>query len=46
MPTDTISGTAVETDEEGFFTDPDQWTEAMAPELAARADIDLSLIHI
>ena len=39
MPTDTISGTAVETDEEGFFTDPDQWSEAMAPELAARADI-------
>ena len=37
MPTTTISGTAVDTNDEGFFTDPDQWSEAMAPELAAAA---------
>ena len=39
MTTLTLAGTAVETNEEGFFTDPTQWTEAMAPELAAAADI-------
>ena len=39
MPTTTISGVAVDTNDEGFFTDPEQWTEAMAPELAAGADI-------
>ena len=35
MPTTTIAGTTVDRNDEGFFTDPDQWTEAMAPELAA-----------
>ena len=39
MSTITLAGTAVETNDEGFFTDPTQWTEAMAPELAAAADI-------
>ena len=40
MPTKTVTGTEVDVTDDGFFTDPDQWTEAMAPELAARADID------
>ena len=40
MPTATIAGSAVDTNEEGFFTDPDQWAEAMAPELAKAAGID------
>jgi TusE/DsrC/DsvC family sulfur relay protein len=40
MPTATLAGTTVELNEEGFFTDPDQWTEAMAPELAAAEGID------
>jgi tRNA 2-thiouridine synthesizing protein E len=40
MPTATFAGTPVDTNDEGFFTDPDQWTEAMAPELARAADID------
>jgi dissimilatory sulfite reductase related protein len=35
MPTVTYAGTDVEVDEEGFFVHPDQWTEAMAPEIAA-----------
>ena len=40
MPTMTIAGAEVEVNDEGFFTDPDQWTEAMAPELAATEGID------
>jgi len=40
MPTKTVAGTAVDTNDEGFFTHPDQWTEAMAPELAAAEGID------
>ncbi|MEZ5203510.1 MAG: TusE/DsrC/DsvC family sulfur relay protein [Acidimicrobiales bacterium] len=42
MPTTTLAGVAVDTNEEGFFTDPTQWTEAMATELAAEADIPAS----
>ena len=40
MPTQTIAGTTVERNEEGFFTNPEQWTEAMAPELAKAEGID------
>jgi dissimilatory sulfite reductase related protein len=40
MPTKTVAGTAVDTNDEGFFTNPDQWTEAMAPELARAEGID------
>jgi tRNA 2-thiouridine synthesizing protein E len=40
MTTQTIAGTTVERNDEGFFTEPDQWTEAMAPELAAAEGID------
>ena len=39
MPTATVAGTDVEVNEEGFFVDPEQWTEEMVPELAAREDI-------
>jgi dissimilatory sulfite reductase related protein len=39
VPTITVAGTPVETNDEGFFEDPTQWTEAMVPELAASADI-------
>ena len=39
MPTATIAGSPVELNEEGFFVDPEQWTEQMVPELAAREDI-------
>ena len=40
MSTTTIAETDVELNDEGFFVNPDQWTEAMAPELARRDGID------
>ncbi|MCB0954307.1 MAG: TusE/DsrC/DsvC family sulfur relay protein [Microthrixaceae bacterium] len=40
MPTKTVAGTTVEVNDEGFFTDPSQWTEEMAPELAEAEGID------
>ena len=40
MPTATFAGVDVEVNDEGFFVDPDQWTEAMAPELATAEGID------
>ncbi len=39
MPTATISGVAVDVNDEGFFEQPDQWTEDMARELAAQEGI-------
>lgn len=39
MPTKPVAGTTVEVNDEGFFVDPAQWTEAMAPELAAEEGI-------
>jgi tRNA 2-thiouridine synthesizing protein E len=40
MPTTTLASTEVELNDEGFFVHPEQWTEAMAPELAAKEGID------
>jgi tRNA 2-thiouridine synthesizing protein E len=40
MPMTTITAVDVEVDEGGFFRDPEQWTEDMAPELARREGID------
>ena len=40
MPTKTIAGVDVDVNDEGFFTNPDQWTEAMVPELARAEGID------
>ena len=34
MPTATLDGVAVDINAEGFFENPDQWTEAMAEEIA------------
>ena len=39
MTTATVAGTDVELNEEGFFVDPEKWTEQMVPELAAKEDI-------
>jgi len=36
----TIVGTEVELNDEGFFVDPGQWTEAMGVEIARQAGID------
>jgi TusE/DsrC/DsvC family sulfur relay protein len=40
MPTVTYCDRPVEVTDDGFFADPDQWTEAMAPEIARAAGID------
>jgi len=40
MPTTTVAGATVDVNDDGFFTDPDQWTEAMVPELARAEGID------
>ena len=39
MPTATYDGTTVTVDDEGFFTDPGQWTDAMAPQIAREQGI-------
>ena len=39
MPTREIAGTTVDVNEEGYFTNPDQWTEAMAPVLAQEEEL-------
>ena len=40
MRTMTLGTTEVEVNDEGFFVHPEQWTEDMAPELAAHEGID------
>ena len=40
MTTDTIAGTCVDLNDEGFLTDPSQWTYEVAAELARREGID------
>lgn len=39
MPTVTYAGKPVAVDSEGFFEDPSQWSEEMAPEIAKEAGI-------
>lgn len=39
MPTKPLAGKSVQVDEEGFLVNPDDWTEAMAPELAQAAQL-------
>jgi tRNA 2-thiouridine synthesizing protein E len=39
MPTMTCAGREVTVNDEGFFTDPSQWTEAMAPQIASAEGI-------
>ncbi len=43
MTTTNLAGIEVELNEEGFFVDPMQWTEAMAPELAEQWDVPTPL---
>ncbi len=40
MPVKVYAGTDVVVNDEGFFTDPQQWREDMVPELAAEAGIE------
>ena len=39
MTPSTMTGVTVQRDAEGFFTDPSQWTEAMADEIACENGI-------
>lgn len=39
MPTKTYADKEVSIDAEGFFAKPDEWTEEMAPEIAAQEGI-------
>jgi tRNA 2-thiouridine synthesizing protein E len=45
MTTTTIAGHAVDVNEEGFLTHPDQWSEDLAPELARLIGIELTEEH-
>jgi TusE/DsrC/DsvC family sulfur relay protein len=46
MASATYSGVTVDLDDEGFFLDPGQWSEEMAPEIAAEAGVgELSEEH-
>ena len=45
MPTATYAGSEVTVNDEGFFTDPAQWREDMAPQIARAEGIELSGRH-
>ena len=45
MPTATYAGTEVIVNDEGFFTDPSQWREDMAPQIAGQEGIELTDRH-
>ncbi|MGI9601358.1 MAG: TusE/DsrC/DsvC family sulfur relay protein [Acidimicrobiales bacterium] len=43
MTTKILAGTPVELNDEGFFVDPTQWTEEMAPEIADEVGVPTPL---
>ena len=45
MPTTTIDGREIHVNDEGFLTDPDEWTEPLATTLAAQIGIELTDEH-
>lgn len=45
METLTINNAAIKVNEEGYFTDPSQWNEDIAIEMAKQQNIDLSEKH-
>ena len=45
MPTTTIDGHEIHVNDEGFLTDPDEWSEPLATSLAAQIGIDLTDEH-
>lgn len=45
MTTATIAGSEVQINDEGFLTDPTEWTEDIARQLAANIGIDLTDRH-
>ena len=46
MATKNIAGISVDVNEEGYMTNPSQWTEAIAKELAKEEDIELTDEHL
>jgi tRNA 2-thiouridine synthesizing protein E len=40
MPTATYDGTLVPVDDEGFFTEPERWTEPMGEQIAKELGLD------
>ena len=45
MATTTVAGVTVDVSDDGFFTNPEQWTEAMAQELAMADGIETLTEH-
>jgi TusE/DsrC/DsvC family sulfur relay protein len=45
MATATYAGTSVAVNEEGFFENPDEWSDQMAAEIAEAEGIDLTEQH-
>lgn len=45
MPATTLAGHTVDVTEEGFLTDPDQWSEDLASVLASQIGLTLSDAH-
>jgi TusE/DsrC/DsvC family sulfur relay protein len=46
MPVATMQGRQIHLDDEGFLTDPTEWDEALAKELAANIGIELTDRHL
>jgi TusE/DsrC/DsvC family sulfur relay protein len=45
MPTTTIDGHVISVNDEGFLTDPGEWSEPLAESLAAQIGIELTEEH-
>jgi TusE/DsrC/DsvC family sulfur relay protein len=45
MPTTTIAGVSVDVNDEGFLTNPDQWSHELGAELAKLVGVDMSDAH-
>jgi tRNA 2-thiouridine synthesizing protein E len=45
MPTKTYAGVTVDVNEEGYFTNPTQWTKQIAAEIAKEEKIELTDQH-
>jgi tRNA 2-thiouridine synthesizing protein E len=45
MPTTTIDGHEIRVDDEGFMTDPEEWSEPIAKSLAGRIGLELTDEH-
>lgn len=46
MPTNMLNGRSFTVDDEGFFTNPDEWSRELATDLAELIDIDLDVDHL